>query len=148
MRFQSHQKLSLFLLPQFLNNPHFHISESLGEEAHDLAIKWTADVSAMDYSFEEDSKYLLDKYNLNELLKEPKNGDHPLIFKELLNQEIKFETYLIYCEIFSILEKWTSINDIVYTTWKSKTLNYSTFLNLESDIERYKNIIKNLLKTY
>ena len=141
-RYATKKSLLKFLIPQFLNNSNFNIVYAFDEDAVKIQRKWISDIKAMNYIFQEDVKYLLDKYDFNEML-DDRNGDHPPIFKEMLLSEINIHTFLIFHSVCDILNKWTNVNDVVYIEWKEKILNYSELVT-PNKLE-YRELLKTLI---
>lgn len=140
-KYSSKKHLTRFLIPQFIQQPYFNITD-IDEESYHISKQWLASLKRLQYQFKEDLDHLLNINDLKTVLS-CKDEDHPIILKELLCNNISINSFVIFDNLFSLLTKW-KLNDIMYNDRKHRIQKYSTFIKYDSML--YKDIIKSKLK--
>ena len=116
-------------------------------EAEDNLLRMKKRIEALKYNFESDIDYLLDNYNLDDLVK-VKNGEWPKLMKLTLENQIIIETLIILNDITNFFPYWDQkiSDDLIWPKFKMKCEKYSPFINY--DKESYKTILKEKIKNH
>ncbi len=118
--------------------------ESSTAEGHYL--QWKKRIESLSYVFESelnDIKSLLDKHDTTfDSLFNAKGGDHPVLFRLLLQKMICIETYIIMDVILGFTKNWkSSITDkYIYPEVQYKCDRYNEFMNFE--VNKFKPILQ------
>ena len=152
-----HQATGLFVAC-FLEHGDTWVGRIAGGEGEKAFRRWQGRIESMAYTFETEMKKLLDMlydagYNRQQLfepVEELGSPDMPFIYKMLMRREVSFETFIILNMLLKFRRKCEKSlgrgQTMVFRGVKQKLDGYAPFLNV--DIEKYKLIMKNVLKNY
>jgi hypothetical protein len=116
-----------------------------GEETYK---KWQKRTQSLTYRFEQDIIGLLNEtQSPNEMLV-VKDGQYPVLLKEVMHNTIAVETLVILNDIMNFFPMWDKkISDtIVWPSMKRKFVKYTPFIIYDKD--KFKTILKETLKEY
>jgi len=116
-----------------------------GEETYK---KWQKRTQSLTYRFEQDIIGLLNEtQSPNEMLV-VKDGQYPVLLKEVMHNTIAVETLVILNDIMNFFPMWDKkISDtIVWPSMRNKFVKYAPFINYDKD--KFKSILKETLKEY
>jgi hypothetical protein len=116
-----------------------------GEETYK---KWQKRTQSLTYRFEQDIIGLLNEtQSPNEMLV-VKNGQYPVLLKEVMHNTIAVETLVILNDIMNFFPMWDKkISDtIVWPSMRNKFVKYAPFIDYDKD--KFKSILKETLKEY
>lgn len=133
-----------FLVANFLEDPGIWIGKLLDEEAKERYLRYQRVMQSLGYIFEEDCKSLFESVdNPNDLLKT--EGEHPILLKKALRNEVSLQTVFILNEILKFVPKWKEkISDtIIWPNFENRLNKYSGFIRVE--LIRYKLILKKII---
>ena len=119
------------------------IANAEGEENYKL---WQKRRESLTYFFKQDIIGLLNTtQSPNEMLM-VKDGQYPILLKEVMQGTINIETLVILDDIMNFSKYWKSNikDDIVFPDFMKKCESYKPFINY--DKEKFKQIIKTALK--
>lgn len=121
------------------------IANAEGEENYKL---WQKRRESLTYFFKQDIIGLLNTtQSPNEMLM-VKDGQYPILLKEVMQGTINIETLVILDDIMNFSKYWKSNikDDIVFPDFMKKCESYKPFINY--DKEKFKQIIKTALKEF
>ena len=104
---------------------------------------WKNRNQKLSYLFETEVSDLLRKRNINKAL-EVKNGQHPILLKEVMGKKISLETICIMDEIIGVTKDWEkSISEtLVYPDIQNRINKYKSFISV--DYKKYKEVLIDL----
>jgi len=145
------KELEEFLLATYLNlnSEYMWTGNLLDDETLESYKQWKRRVQSMSYNFKEDVYKIINKAVENDLrfdnIFKSIKGQYPFIMKMENLGEISLETFIIFDEMFDILNtQEEKISDSIYfPMFKKKCKNYSVFLNI--NIDYYKDLFKNII---
>ena len=134
-----------FLLANFViaDNPqNLWIGEIINSGERTYA-EWMRRQQSLTYLFKEQSRELLSKEKLNEVLRCSKNK-HPIVLKKYLGGEISLETLTILEKIFSFVKDFDKkLDDPVWESVSLKIKKYIPFINI--NVFQYKTILRKIV---
>jgi len=145
------KELEEFLLATYLNlnSEYMWTGNLLDDETLESYKQWKRRVQSMSYNFKEDVYKIINKAVENDLrfdnIFKSIKGQYPFIMKMENLGEISLETFIIFDEMFDILNtQEEKISDSInFPMFKKKCKNYSVFLNI--NIDYYKDLFKNII---
>lgn len=135
----NHKDVVNFLMSNFLEGKLDWVGDLVNEEVAEKNYRaWKKRIESLTYVFTNDLDKLNDDYNSNLTVVE---GQHPLLLKLLLRQEIAPETFLILNDITPFFSCWNRrIEDkIIWPATHLKMKKYRPFFTI--DLEKYKKIV-------
>lgn len=127
-----------YLVANFLEGDAW-VGDLVNEQtAEKIYRNWRKRIESLTYTFTNDLDLLNDDYNTNLTVIE---GQHPLLLKLLLRNEITPETFLILNDITPFFSCWNRrVEDkIIWPTTQLKMKKYRPFFTI--DLEKYKSIV-------
>ena len=74
---------------------------------------------------------------------ECENGEHPIIFKALVSEEISLESFLLLDKCINFVEVLNKkLDDFIWMEYHNKIMKYSDFIEVDEDI--YKKILRDI----
>lgn len=148
-QYQKKEVLEKFFVANFIENNAMWIGDAVESEATDVYTAWRGRTDSIGYLFKNDMEVLLSKIPGKTVahIFFVEDGQHPILFKSLLEGEISFETFTIMLNMVSDKFKKEALDDeiddeIIWPEYRLKSKKYLPFLGLEKD--RYKEIITEL----
>jgi hypothetical protein len=103
---------------------------------------WKKKNQSLSYVFKQETQNLFEDKKIDEVFKCSKG--HPPVLKNFLNGNISLETLVIYDRIFLFGKNFDKkLKDPVWESVSMKMKKYSPFLHI--DVQRYKNILKEII---
>lgn len=118
----------------------------VGNQAEDVFVDWKKRFQSLKYSFKEDMIKLRDYMDLNDIefdqLFDCSDGQHPIILKFLIREEISLESFIILDRVLSFRKRINNLDDIVWSEYNRKVMKYSSFIDI--DREEFRQILRNI----
>jgi hypothetical protein len=131
------QELKMFLVANLLDSDEKWIGKFFEDECRGKYYSLKGRLDQLGYFLEQDLEVLLNKIPNQDFaaLFEVEDGQHPILVRAYMAQEIHLETLVIFNEIFSCFDGWDNkITDtIIYPQIKRKALKYRVFLDMIDD---------------
>ena len=109
----------------------------------DNYVAWKKRIQSLTYTFKEETESIFSVKDFDKMFM-IKNGRHPQIFKEYLQSNISFESFMILNSILSFSREYDKIlDDPVWVLVSRRMKKYKPFLNI--DVQRYTDILKNFV---
>jgi hypothetical protein len=142
------QELRDFYVANFLKGGDSWVGEMANEEGESNYREWQKRNQRLTYQFEQDIIGLFNAVSTPNDLLMVRDGQYPLLLKEVMEGTITIETLVILNDIMNFLPMWDKkINDtIIWPDWKRKVVKYTPFLNYDKD--KFLSILKESLKEY
>ena len=133
-----------FLIANLLENVNTRPGPLEKPEADEIYKKWLKITNSLQYHFENDIIYILEKYG-NSAFK-VRNGEHPALLIEVLQGRICKETLIIMNEFMNFFPTWSEkISDtVIWPELKRMYAKYAPFIKF--DRQKYRNILKEKIK--
>lgn len=128
-----------FLVAQFSTKDKVWIGDLFDREADETYRAWLKKREGITQLFNQDMTKLCDALLFNDLqfnaLFECPGGQHPMVLKWLISDEISVETFVILDSIFNLCEYLDNniVEKMVWPKWKQKIKKYAPFVLFESD---------------
>lgn len=135
-----------YFVANFVEHDIMWIGDLDSSTAEGNYIQWKKRIESLSYVFESelnDIKSLLDTHDTTfDSLFNAKDGDHPVLFRLLLQKMISIETYIILDSILGFTKNWkSSITDkYIYPEVQYKCDRYNEFMNFE--VSKFKPILQ------
>ena len=127
-----------YLLANILMDPEIWIGDLVSPAGRDVYLKWKGKRQRLSYIFKTDLKKLDSDFNANfKVVK----GNHPLILRLLLQEEIHIETFIILMELAKSVKYFNENIDetFIWPMVRMKCQKYKSFFSYEK--ERFKEIV-------
>ena len=109
----------------------------------DNYVAWKKRIQSLTYIFKEETESIFNVKDFDKMFM-IKSGRHPQIFKEYLQSNISFESFMILNSILSFSKEYDKIlDDPVWVLVSRRMKKYKPFLNI--DVQRYTDILKNFV---
>ena len=137
-----------FFIANLLEDPKAWIGQMNSAEGDEIYKQWQKRNQSLTYVFENDIIHLLDRdLNPNDIFS-VKNGQEPLLLKEVYYGNVCIETLIILKQLLGFWPMWQEkINDdIVFPTFAFKVMKYEPFVSY--DVIKFKKILQKLIKEH
>lgn len=136
------------LISNFLHKTDLWVGDLLSDSCRQKFQEWKKINQSLEYIFKQDLNFiqdyiLMENLNFNELFTKKVDNWTPIV-NLAYQKDIHIETFIIMNKILSFFEKIDKIIDdeLIWPNYKKICIKYSSFL--EVDIQKYKNIMKNI----
>jgi hypothetical protein len=142
------KELKMYFVSNFINDVNY-VGDMINEEGEKNFKRLKKFHESLHYSFEKDINTLdnymdVNDYNFDTIL-ESKDGQHPIIIKLWLQEEISLETIVILNAILGFIDRESKkiTETIIWPGIKRKVTKYEPFINFQT--VSCKEIMKNIL---
>lgn len=155
-RYPLEENLVRFLLSQMQEDPNIWVGSMLGEEANQRYLEWRKRNERMTYQFGEDIKTIIKYASIHqdftpnawgEMFVAEGSGNHPKIFKLLLQKKIVAETFCALDNMLHFTKSWDTkmAGDPVWDEMKMKLKGYNSFVLHFSNMDILKETVRRIL---
>ena len=137
-----------FLVSNMVVSSEVWVGELLSENSEKIYKKWQKKIESLKYTFRTDMSKLRDlielhDYEFDDLFK-MKDNDHPIIFKQLMTEEISLESFVILDRILNFISYFDKkmLDDPIWTMYNVKIVKYQRFIDINKF--DYHEIVKNI----
>lgn len=144
----SHDELKEFFVANLYNKPKIWVNELNSKECDDVYKEWQKRNQSLTYRFEQDIIKLFDMVEKPSDIVMVKNGQEPLLLKQVYYEEVIPETLIILNHYLKFLDIWLKKigDDIVFPEFASKCKKYEPFVVF--DDKKCKQILSGKIKEY
>lgn len=119
----------------------------VSDKAEQVFNEWKKKFQSLKYSFREDMSKLRDYMDRNELqfdeLFQCDDGQHPIILKLLISEDISIESFIILEKNLGFVKKINKhVDDFVWIEYNKKIVKYSSFIDI--DVKEYRHVLKTM----
>lgn len=139
-----------FFIANFISNENIWIGDLVNNiDAEKVYSEWSKRIEGLTYYFEIDFRSIVDFTLKNDLrfsdLFRVKAGEHPPLFKLLLQGEISLESFIIMDSVFGFIQAFDQkmSGDLIWEQWSFKCKKYSSFLKIDKN--KFKKIMKTII---
>lgn len=140
-----HENPKGLLIANFIKDPKAWIGSIVSEDGYRVYESWIARQRSLSYNFKKEMKEI-GLQSLNEFLRVPPSGDHPLLLQIYIEGRISIENMLIMDQLTNCFSYWNSnISDPI--VWPEKFFSfvkYRAFFTV--DEHKYTDILKEILR--
>ena len=118
------------------------------DQAEQTFNEWKKKTQSLRYVFKEDMGKVLTLMDHNDLqfdeLFECGDGQHPIIFKLLIAEEINIESFVILDQVLSFAKRINKklLDDYIWTEYYKKVMKYSRFIDVNKD--EYRMVLRDI----
>lgn len=144
-KFHTKDELMNFIVHNLVEDENVWSGTLLEEQAEINSQKHQKIIESLSYNFKNECQSVFDgSKNPNKFL-EVVDGQYPELLKKTLQKDISIETLCILNKILNFLPMWNKkINDTIFwPSFKRRIEKYMPFV--EIDVERYKNLLRNII---
>lgn len=136
-----------FFVSNILHKSNAWSGDLASEQAEDVYLEWKKKTQSIQYMFREDMNKILNLLDEKDVgfnqLFECENGEHPIIFKALVSEEISLESFLLLDKCINFVEVLNKkLDDFIWMEYHNKIMKYSDFIEVDEDI--YKKILRDI----
>lgn len=120
------------MVANFINNPKTWVKDiAYSEDAFKTYEAWVKKLQSLTYLVIEDAKKLNSNFDSNFLVK---NGEHPLILRLYLGEQITLETLVVLCNIVDCIKYWEKKmnGDPIWEETSLKIKKYRPFVKYDA----------------
>lgn len=119
----------------------------VSDKAEQVFNEWKKKFQSLKYSFREDMSKLRDYLDRNDLqfdeLFQCDDGQHPIILKLLISEDISIESFIILEKNLGFVKKINKhVDDFVWIEYNKKIVKYSSFIDI--DVKEYRHVLKTM----
>ena len=119
----------------------------VSDKAEQVFNEWKKKFQSLKYSFREDMSKLRDYLDRNDLqfdeLFQCDDGQHPIILKLLISEDISIESFIILEKNLRFVKKINKhVDDFVWIEYNKKIVKYSSFIDI--DVKEYRHVLKTM----
>lgn len=105
--------------------------------------KWKSRTQSLSYTFKQEVTTLFSEFDFKKVF-ECKLGNHPILLKQHMINNVSIETMVILDSIFNYVSKFdANLLDPVWETYSMRIKKYKPFITI--DVRSYKQILKEIL---
>lgn len=140
----SDDEMENFLISNFLRKTKIWIKELLMEESYDCFLLREKTMQSLSYIFKNDLQKLKDECGMEEVMK-CRDGNHPILLRKVLRNDIHLEIFVIMDLILNFTPKWnTMITDtFLWPQFFSMINKYKPFLMV--DLPKFRNMMREVI---
>lgn len=142
------QEAKEFFVANLLVKPKCWIGDLNNSEADDVYKSYQKRIQSLTYGFTNDIIHLFDKVEKPNDIIAVKDGQHPILFKELYHGDINVETIIILNHYLKFFDMWSEkiSDDIIFPNYLFMWKKYEPFV--QYDEKRFKDILVSKIKEY
>ena len=127
------------IIANIIHNSDVWVREILEDEGQEVYLNWKKRVDSLSYIFKLELTNLDDDYKRNFVVEK---GQHPLILKSLLRNEISMETFTIVSHLANVFDYWDEkvLDKFIACDIFATSKKYRPFLDY--DEKKFKKILK------
>lgn len=136
------EELVKFFVSNFVMKSNLWIGDAVLPEARQVYLQWKGKVQSLSYVFENELKELFSEEEDFNSIFIVQDGQHPVIVRRILSNEISLETLIILDKILSLFPQFNrQIEEtFIWPELYNKCVKYAPFLNV--DKKKYTDILK------